>query len=422
MRTLILFCILIVFDGAYMKLQAQDETLQEDSLLTKQKDVTDILRSLFNKAPKEEKKEKASIAILPILGYNPSFGFNVGINIVAGKQFGSKSNTIYSVFNLSFSYSTRQVVPLRAKHNMFTPGNTWNWQGDWQISKMGVVDYGIGTGQGKNIKEGFSVYDLPTINGDSAFPIKYNYIKLLEKAYRKVGKYWYVGGGVAFNLYSHIKDERLADLPTTPHKRYSRRNEFDTTAYSANGFLLAVQFNSRDHPIRSYKGVYADVNLQFDQTWMGSTRNALRLIYDFRQYFSLSKRSPEHVLAFWQWASFKLDGAIPYLDMPATAYDTYYRSGRGYTYGRFKGPSYACFETEYRFPILANKLISGVCFMNFQTASNDQNKKVFQYWEQGGGAGLRILFSKQSRSNICIDYARGKNGASGLFFGLNEVF
>ena len=54
--------------------------------------------------------------------------------------------------------------------------------------------------------------------------------------------------------------------------------------------------------------------------------------------------------------------------------------------------------------------------------TNDQSKKVFEYWEPGGGAGLRILFNKKSRSALCIDFGRGRNGASGLFLGLNEVF
>src|SRR5438094_378413 len=136
MRTLILSLILLVADGAYMNLQAQVDSLQQDTSLAKQKDITDVIRGIFKKPPKVESEQKTSVAILPILGYNPSFGFNIGINIVAGKQFGFKSNTIYSVFNLSFSYSTRNVVPLRAKHNMFTAGNKWNLQGDWQISKM----------------------------------------------------------------------------------------------------------------------------------------------------------------------------------------------------------------------------------------------------------------------------------------------
>jgi hypothetical protein len=118
----------------------------------------------------------------------------------------------------------------------------------------------------------------------------------------------------------------------------------------------------------------------------------------------------------------KLSGEIPYLEMPGTAHDTYQRSGRGYTFGRFKGPSYLCFETEYRFPILANRLVSGVCFFNFQTASDDHFKNVLDYWELAGGAGLRVLFDKKSRSALCLDFAQGRYGSWGIFCGLNEVF
>jgi len=66
--------------------------------------------------------------------------------------------------------------------------------------------------------------------------------------------------------------------------------------------------------------------------------------------------------------------------------------------------------------------LSGVAFFNIQTASDDLGKKIFEYWEPGGGAGLRILLQKQSRTVICIDYAMGKHESRGLFFGLNEVF
>ena len=94
--------------------------------------------------------------------------------------------------------------------------------------------------------------------------------------------------------------------------------------------------------------------------------------------------------------------------MPSTGSDNYKRSGRAYTIGRFKGPSYAYLETEYRFPILRNKLISGVCFLNFQTASDEKGNNMFSAMERGAGLGLRILFQKQSRSTLCIDFAKGQ--------------
>lgn len=407
---------------AYTNANAQVDSSGPGYNLAKQKDVNGMLRKLFKKKTTAEPSPNAlSVTMLPVLGYNPSFGFNIGINLMLGKQFGLKSNTIYSVFNASATYSTKGVATLRARHNMFTPGNKWNWQGDWQFSSMGIVDYGIGTGNNYR-SSAFYVNDMPTKNSDSSFPIKYSYIQFFEKAYRKVGRFTYVGLGVDFNIFEDIVDEKKRPGKPTPHQLYSQKHGFDSTNYSANGFLLAFQFNSREHPVRSYGGVYADLNIRFNQTWMGSTKNSVVVFYDVREYFKLSKNNPQHVLAFWQWASFRVGGQIPYLEMAGTAHDMYTRSGRAYTFGRFKGPSYACFESEYRFPITANKLLSGVCFVTVQTASDDRNKKVFNYWEPGVGAGLRILFDKNSRSCLCLDFAKGKYGSSGVFCGLNEVF
>jgi len=391
---------------------AQQTTGGENSLIPVN-DLGDLFKRVFNKKEDTTKapKKKRAMTILPSIGYNPSFGFVIGAKISAIKQFGVPENTNLSSFGLEAIYSTKGVVTAQARHNVFTEGNKYNFQGNWQLSKFLIADYGIGTGN-KEYRT----------KSDSTFLIRFTFIRLTEKIYRKIGTNLFAGGGISFDIRSNISDQQLDVLPSSPHLRYSLQNDFDPKRYSANGLLLALQYNTREHPLRSYGGAYLDFSLRFNQKWLGSTKNSIQLLYDMRKYISLSKKNPEHVLAFWHWASYRLSGTIPYLELPATAYDTYGRSGRAYTMGRFKGPSYACFEGEYRFPISRNKLVSGVAFMNLQTASDDLNKKVFDYWETGYGAGFRVLLQKQSRSTICIDYARGKYGANGFFFGLNEVF
>ena len=399
-------------------LHAQNLSQKKDTVV----DVTDILRKLFKKEAAEADQKKTAFAILPTISYNPSFGFIIGGKVSGGKQFGDPANTNYSVFTLEGIISSKGIISVQAKHNIFIAENKWNWQGQWQLAHYGLLDYGLGTGNSRYQTKGFVLNQYSTKNSDSAFPIKYTFVRLAEKGFRKVGKYFYIGGGVRIDIFSNIDDEKHINNYSTPHQRYSLRHDFDPQKYSANGFILAVQYNTREHPIRSYGGMYADAGLQFNQKWMGSTQQSVVLQYDLRKYWSLSKKNPEHVIAFWHWASYKLSGGLPYLELPSTAYDPYGRSGRAYTFSRFKGPSYAYFETEWRFPITKNKLISGVCFLNYQTASNDLKTKVFEYWEPGVGSGLRILFQKQSRTTLCVDYAVGKYGSQGLFFGLGEAF
>jgi hypothetical protein len=67
-------------------------------------------------------------------------------------------------------------------------------------------------------------------------------------------------------------------------------------------------------------------------------------------------------------------GVAPYLDLPATAMDTYGRSGRGYGEGRFRG------------------------------------ERLFDTFAPGGGLGLRLLINKHSKTNLCLDFGLGEQG------------
>jgi hypothetical protein len=381
-------------------------------MLTNVKDVGDVLKKLFNKKADTSNTKKArTLAILPSIGYNPSFGFVFGAKASSVKQLGQKETTDLSAVGLEFLYTSKGIITAQVRHNVFTAGNKWNLIGNWQLSKFLITDYSIGTGNKDYVTK-----------SDSAFLIRFNYVRLTERLYHKIAPHLYAGAGLSFNIRYKINDEQLDSLGSTPHYRYSLRNGVDPTKYSANAFVLGIAYNTKEHPIRSYGGMLADFVLVFSQQWLGSTKNAIQFVYDLRKYIGLSSNRPEHVLAFWHMASYKLSGTVPYLSMQATGYDLYNRSGRGYTIGRMKGLNYAYFESEYRFPITRNKLLSGVAFINVQTGSDDLGKKLFQYWDPAAGGGLRILLQKQSRSTICIDYAKGKYDSGGFFFGLNEVF
>ena len=412
--------LLLLINSSFALLAAQTEKNQDSIPVV---DAIDVLKDIFNikpdttKAPKPAKT--ANVALLPSIGYNPSLGFLVGATISIGKQFGNAANTGYSVYQLNAIYTTKNIFTVQARHNIFREENKWNLQGNWQLSLYGLTDYGLGTGQDNYC---YCEGESPPSVADSLFPINYNYLRFLEKVYRRVGNHSYIGGGVSLDIFREITDEKLTTELQTPHFRYSIKHGFDWRHYSSNALLIAYQFNTRDHPIRSYKGTYFDVVFRFDQEWMGSWDNAISVQYDIRKYFSLSEENPEHVLAFWHWANYQLSGEIPYLVLPSTASDTYNRSGRAYTIGRFRGPSYGIFEGEYRFPISRNKLFAGVVFGSLQSASDDAGKGVYESWDAGYGAGLRILFQKKNRAALCVDYARGNCGADGLFFGLNEAF
>jgi len=434
---LLKFCLLLVLFVsvqicAYSQLAPVD-SLKEDSLriintgkvpptdnLDMQYDVGDLFRDVFHPGNKTDSLRKRSgITIIPNVAANPSIGFQLGIKAVAGIKLGNDSKTLMSVAATSASITTKGIIYFYLNHNVFTSGNKWNLQGNLVAAKTVTPDFGLGIGHGAGEGAEDKVLTNP---GRKGYVLHSLYFNFREKVYKEIMQDVFVGAGVSFDIRKKIEDKITAVNGLTPYKIYSGRYSFDESHYSSNGLLFSIQYTTRDNQNRAYKGIYAAADFRANQRWMGSTKNAFQITTDIRKYWSLSRRHPEHVIAFWNWGSYLTSGSLPYLELPGTGRDPGFRSGRGYTVTYFKGTNYNDTEVEYRFPLTKNKFFSGVTFFNMQTANNNLGTKLFQQWQPGGGLGLRILFNKATRTNLCLDYAWGKYGAKGFFLGLNEAF
>lgn len=384
-----------------------------------QYDVGDAFKAIFNPHKKADsvKKESSGITVIPNIASNPSIGSQIGIKAVAGRKLGDDPNTLLSVAATSASITTKGIIYFYVNHNIYTPGNKWNFQGNIIAAKTVTPDYGLGIAQSSNGSAEDQALTNSERKGRALHSVYYN---IREKVYKEVSKGLFVGAGASFDIRKSIEDTKSTGL--TPYNIYSDRHGFERNGYRANGLLFNVQYTSRDNQNRAYKGIYADAGIRVNQTWLGSSKSAVQLTSDFRKYFSLSKSHPEHVIAFWNWGSYLAGGDIPYLELPGTAKDGSFRSGRGYTTGYFKGTQFNYSEVEYRFPILNNKFLSGVTFVSMETANDELGTKLFAKWQPAGGGGLRVLFNKATRTNLCLDYAFGKYGARGFFLGLNEAF
>lgn len=384
-------------------------------------DIVDLFKDInpFKKSNNDTIPAKRSaISYLPNINYNPSIGFQVGIKAVGGVYLGDKKNTSMSVFATAANYTTRGIMVAYLFHDTYTRENKWNFKGSLFVAKFVGLDYGMGIGN----KIETTDPDVSIINNPERkrYVNEYTIYGFNERVYKQLFPGMFVGAGVYFDLKRNISTLTTIDNP--PNEIYSHWNGFNATKNNSNGLMFNVQYMTRDNPNSAHKGIYTDVVLRANQSWMGSSQNALQLLTDYRQYFQLSTARPNHVLAFWYYGSYNISGHLPYLDLPGTGKDPYARSGRGYTNGYFKGNSYAYTELEYRFPILKNQFLSGVVFGNMQTVNDQMGTKLFKYWQPAGGGGLRILFNKMTRTNLCIDYAFGKFGQKGLFLGLNEAF
>ncbi|HEY0245462.1 MAG TPA: BamA/TamA family outer membrane protein [Mucilaginibacter sp.] len=418
---------------AYSQVNAPVDSLKADSLgpkgkkiippvynLNNQYDVGDLIRNILHPKRKADTLRKGSgITIVPNIAANPTIGAQIGIKAVAGKRLGDDPNTLLSVGATSASITSKGILFFYLNHNVFTPGNKWNFQGNLVASKAVTPDYGLGIGEGTNTASPAS--RILTDPAHKVYVIHSQYYNFREKVYKEIEKNLFVGAGLSFEVRRNIQNKDSTGN-TTPSGVYNTEHGFPQDHYSANGFLFNVEYTSRDNPNRAYKGIYFDAGFRINQTWIGSTKNSVQFTTDFRKYLSLSDVNPETVIAFWNWGSYLLSGAIPYLELPGTARDGSFRSGRGYTAQYFKGTQFNDTEAEFRFPILRNKFLSGVTFVSMQSANDEHGTKLFQVFQPGYGAGLRVLFNKATRTNLALDYAFGRFGNRGFFLNLNESF
>ena len=64
-----------------------------------------------------------------------------------------------------------------------------------------------------------------------------------------------------------------------------------------------------------------------------------------------------------------------------------------------------------------------VAFLNATTVSSqDRGEHLFDSVAIGGGAGLRLLLNKRSRTNLCADMGFGKDGSHGFYLAVQEAF
>lgn len=164
----------------------------------------------------------------------------------------------------------------------------------------------------------------------------------------------------------------------------------------------------------SYRPFFKDI-FGSDSVWQ-------EVVLDLRTFAKVTPDGRKR-MALWMYGDLVADGVAPYFDLPALGMDTYGRSGRGYSEGRFRGERLLYGEIEYRAELTRNGLLGMVVFVNATTVANRQTgEHLFDGFAPAGGAGLRVSFNKRSKTNLCVDYAWGTHGSRGLYMALQEAF
>lgn len=375
------------------------------------------------------KTKNTSLILLPVIGSSPATGFFFGVGGVAAFFVGKPEHTRMSSSNLAAQYTTKNQFILMLKTSSYTPHNRFFIQSDIRLMIYNQPTFGLGT----NAPDTSSILYQININGNNtngnngAQPIAYNYVRFHQVVSKMINRENTLFFGAGYHLDHHYsiddQDLNLQEKHLTSHYIYSKHYGFDTSKYMISGLSANFVMDTRDNLINAYKGYYVNVNVRFNETWLGSTAKSTMLWAEFRHYIPLSEKKKRHVLAIWAWANMQLSGHLPYLDLPALGYDSKGFSGRGYAQGRFRGEQMLYTEVEWRFPISkCTEVLGAAIFVNLTTASSkDNNVALFEYIKPGIGAGFRIMLDKKSRTNLSMDYGLGKK-SNGFYMTAGEVF
>jgi hypothetical protein len=375
------------------------------------KDVFDVLRDVFDKAPPSLSYDyrRLMLAAAPIISYGPTSG--VGFGAAGNVSFyrGSPDTTQISSLVASATATSKKQVLVSAKLDASTEGNTWNFVGDNRLNWTSQTTYGLGSDSAL----------------EQASGMEFDYFRTHDVVYRKVRRNLFVGAGFLFGTHQAVgpQEDAAAGWEESAYAQYSNARGFDLTAQTSAGASVNFLLSSRDSPINPSRGWYVGAGYQmFFEGFLGGTSTWQQLNYDLRTYVPFSKDA-RHRLAFWTFGNLVTGGDAPYLDLPATGWDTYGRSGRGYPQGRFRGEQLLYGEMEYRWTLTRNRLLGLVGFLNTETLSHsDEGERLFQSFASGAGVGLRLLINKQSKTNLAVDVGWGEDGKHNIYLGVQEAF
>jgi outer membrane protein assembly factor BamA len=397
---------------------------QEDSLRHKKTFQQEDIKYWFTRIGiRKEKPEKNNfLLIIPVVASNPTAGFIFGGGLTyAYKTTGTDRHM--STISSNATYSTKKLLNLNVKSNVFVMNEQLVLNGDWRYLINSETTYGLGTNRYISSNVDINGYETSTDSLGQA--LQFNQIRIHETGSWKLFPNFFAGIGIHYDHYYNINDNELTsgDTASSFQYQYSLAHGFNPRRYTMSGFSLNLLFDSRDNQVNAYKGYFVNVNYRVNLTGLGSSQNSTSLLTEYRSFHSLDGGKNRHVLGFWIYGSFVTSGNVPYLLLPALGYDQRQRTGRGYTFGRFRGENMLYGETEYRFPISPyTGILGGVLFFNTTTTTDKKNNvQLLEYLREGYGAGMRITLDKNSRTRLEVD--AGIAGKTvGFYLGAQETF
>ena len=379
-------------------------------------DIFDVWRAFRHKNETAEETvwdyRKSMKAFAPVIGVKPSSGALLGVAGNIAFYRGEPATTRISSVVASLTFSSKGQTAITDRFTVFTKGDRWKLEADHRFQWTSLETYALGT-------------SADTSDGIVA---DFDFFRLHHTAYYQLRPGLYAGAGLYFDNHVNIGPDAdtfdaQAEWAASPFMTYTDQHGLPADSQASAGPSVDLLWDTRDSVINAAHGWLAKASYRMSfNGFLGADSSWERLNLDVRTYRPVAS-SGRHTIAGWMFADLIVGGVAPYLDLPGTGLDTYGRSARGYSEGQFRGERLAYGEVEYRGTLMRNGLLGMVAFVNATSVSNlQQEERLFDSVAVGGGAGLRLLINKRSKTNLCFDVGIGKNGSRGIYLAVQEAF
>jgi outer membrane protein assembly factor BamA len=348
-------------------------------------------------------------AFAPVIGYKPSSGAQFGAAGNVALYLGDPATTHISSAVASLTVSTKSQLSATARFALLAGNDRYKLDGDNRAQWTSQDTFGLGT---------------ETAAGEK-LNMAFDYFRVYETAYLELVRGLFGGLGFHYSAHTGVGPGKDADAAwnESPYVAYSEENGLPLDSQTSAGASANLVADTRDNAINASRGWFGSISYRaFFDDFLGGDSSWQQLVLDARTYKTVTSDG-RHKLAFWLFGDMVVGGVAPYLDLPATGMDTYGRTARGYAEGRLRGERLLYGEVEYRATLMRNGLLGMVAFLNTTTLANGQSgEQLFDHFASGGGAGLRLLINKRSRTNLCFDVGFGQKGSRGVYLAVQEAF
>lgn len=352
---------------------------------------------------------KSSFLPLPVLGYSPEKGLEIGAAMLYSFYTNKKNPDLVtrnSTVNLIPSITTKNQYKIDLKTDIWTKNNTWHFRGELRYHNYPVYFYGIGDS---------THYDDRTLVGNTRF-------KMQLEGEKRISGHFYAGASI---MYQYNEFNAKENKGIYPGLSLTDKTGGHVTFIGVTGI-----FDNRDNQNYTTKGTWLKLNIAHAPAFI-STTPLWKVEAQGKQFFTLSRKS---TLGFNGYLNSIQGKDKPFYLLPEMGNDMIMR---GYYTGRYREQNYLALQTEYRY-LVDPKIRVKIWFLDTSpkfalaafagTGTVFSNRNLdFSRLKPNYGVGIRYFYDEASRLTVRIDYGwgekrPGEKRQSGFYLSLAEAF